>query len=666
MYPQVIPALDSKRSSKRPQYEIPLGGKRSKVNMYSSLDKSLVAWTLDGRHTKIYLLQARCASSSAEWYTFLRGILGWSRAEELQISVPELNVNLLLDNPFGSLSSADDDGAHDEDEFIRKTLAKEEGVASTIIKSCLEMLENTPEWSDVLQSWTYNERIGLAWKRYDRLEWIHGENEKKMFGTMAMTQSHDLELRPKQHYPTTSHTRKGKVLNEPAPVEGFLIRLTSQKGKHQRMGKLFYKRLYFSTHDRYLLFSRPKNANPPPPPRFPSTSTGTMPSSREITDSIPVIYAVNPYPVKDGEIAWTHSAAPIVERNDHDAYDEMIRKVNLLKDCDGFIDLCDVLKVRKVHRGATEADELLDDDSEVDFDRDVADSREDDGEADGLDDERTFELKLKNGLVIRLQAYDKQTRKEWKGRLRELVRYWKHRHAQDIQLYKAVREQNLEELQVDEEGEAILGQFAKKWELGLTYASPELYNMCGISCCRTIHLSGPLYRKPRLHGTFMLAHCILIPGSLLLFESALRSRTGQVIPHIHHSQFQRINLANCYLYSGLLTEGDLLYQNRTFDSNSPGHHALPRMWPDDGWNSRDEDVMTCFVLWRPSGKSWFRERGEGKMARLKRVSALGKKGNRIVFRARSRAERDHWVLAIAAEIERSLGKEDVRIEGQGA
>src|ERR1700712_3850824 len=228
--------MDSKKA-KRPKHEIPLGGKSSKANMYSSLDKSLVVWTSDARQTTIYLFQARCASSSAEWYTFLRGLLGWSRAAELQVSVPELNVTLRLDDPFGSVSNEDGDDDQDEETFIRNTLAKEKDAASTIIKDCLKMLENAPEWSDALQSWTDHERIGLAWKRYDRLEWIHGENEKKMFGTMAMTQSHDLELRPKQHYPTTSHTRKGKNLSEPVPVEGFLIRLTSQQGKHERVGK---------------------------------------------------------------------------------------------------------------------------------------------------------------------------------------------------------------------------------------------------------------------------------------------------------------------------------------------------------------------------------------------------------------------------------------------
>ena len=111
------------------------------------------------------------------------------------------------------------------------------------------------------------------------------------------------------------------------------------------------------------------------------------------------------------------------------------------------------------------------------------------------------------------------------------------------------------------------------------------------------------------------------------------------------------------------TENDLLYQNRTFDSNNPGHNALPRMWLDDQWTSRDEDVMCCFVLWRPLNKGWFRSRKEGeeKGTRLKRVTKLGATGRSCVFRARSRAERDMWVLALAAEIERGRTAEDVRI-----
>lgn len=209
--------------------------------------------------------------------------------------------------------------------------------------------------------------------------------------------------------------------------------------------------------------------------------------------------------------------------------------------------------------------------------------------------------------------------------------------------------------------------------------------MCGISCCRAIHLSGPLYRKPRLHSVFTATQCILVPGKLLLFATTLRTKTGRSLPHIHQDKMDVIDLNECYLYSGLLTENDLLYQNQTFDANNPGHHALPRMWPEDDWTSRDEDVMSCFVIWRPLNKGWFRApssnstdargdstasgdggiEGPGKRARLKRVSQLGATGRSVVFKARSRVERDRWVLAIATEIERLGGGEDVRITSGG-
>jgi hypothetical protein len=84
--------------------------------------------------------------------------------------------------------------------------------------------------------------------------------------------------------------------------------------------------------------------------------------------------------------------------------------------------------------------------------------------------------------------------------------------------------------------------------------------------------------------------------------------------------------------------------------------------------------MTTFVVWHGSRKSWFRseegtgggesEAKKGKRTKLKRVAKLGSKGRSVVFRARSRAERDHWVLAVQNEIERVQGGrgEDFRIE----
>lgn len=158
-----------------------------------------------------------------------------------------------------------------------------------------------------------------------------------------------------------------------------------------------------------------------------------------------------------------------------------------------------------------------------------------------------------------------------------------------------------------------------------------------------------------------------------MFRDVLRSRVGKQLKHIHHERVANLDLKDCYIYSGLLTESDLLYQNQTFDANKPGHHALPRIYLEDGWTSTDEDVMTTFVIWHGKAKSWFRaeegagggeqQRKEGKRMRIKRVAKLGSTGRSVVFRARSRAERDHWVLAIQNEIERVQGDTaDFRLE----
>jgi hypothetical protein len=634
--------------------------------MYSSLDKSLVLWTSPaGTHgTLIYILQCRTTSSSVEWLTFLRGIYGLQRPSEIMITIPEFNLNLRLEDPFRTLDSDEDDeqdNSDNEEMLMASAISKEEAVAPMIIDRCVEMLKSSSETAEILETWRHGQRIGLAWKRYDRLEWIHGVQEKKMFGTMAMIHSHDLELRPKSHYPTTAKTKKGKILTEPPPVEGFLIQLTSQKGRQRSMGRSYFSRLYFSTYDQFLFFAQPKNVEPPAPPEDTNYDQGL--SSKKISEQIPIIYAVNPFPIEDERVQWTQNPndSQVKARNDQ-AQEEAKRKEDLLRNCEGFINLCDVVKVRKVHNDKKDIVVPMEDDSEADSENED-EGTEDEGQI-GTDASKTFELVLKNGLVTRLRAYDQQTKKEWKKRLRALVKYWKWRHQEDLQLFHQVRSRNLHELQVDEEGEALIGQFARKWELSQTFASPEMYNMCGISGCRTINIAGPLYAKPRLHGNFTLSHCLLIPGYVMLFESSLRATSGKVIKHTHHARRRVVDLTDCYLYTGLLTEGDLLYHNTTFDANSPGHHALPRIWTEDGWDNWDEDIMTCFVLWSPAGKSWFRDEGEGRRAKLKRVSTLGKKGNRIVFRARSRAERDRWVLAIAAEIEKRVTGDEVRVVGQ--
>ncbi|KAH0277878.1 hypothetical protein KCU91_g2863, partial [Aureobasidium melanogenum] len=677
---RVIPATNQSKTKKRFKHQILLDPKTVKVNLYSSLDKTLVLWQAKGPQTLICFLRPQSNPSAVEWYTFLRGVLGLPRPRTLLINIPDLKVGLRLDNPFEELESSEtlQKAADGDEAAILKTMQAERAIASKLIDRCLEMLGQSSEWDDVLKTWGHKSKIGLAWKRYDRLEWIHGINEQKMYGSMALQRTHELELRPKRHYPVFVKMANGETMQEPAPVEGFLIRLTSQKGTDQKFGKLFYKRLYFSTQNNYLLFLRPAKAKPPPPPKMPMKENCNIPSAKQIAEKIPLIYAVNPFPMQDNTVAWLAGDSSDVEdrkRHDRDAYDEAERNAQSLLDCDGFINLSDVVEVRNVVRGATPADEVVDEGPNVDFDEEVEDTHHDDGATNDFDDARTFELLMRNGLVVRLQAFSKATKKEWIRRLRALATYWTRRASQDLALFKFVRQQNLDTLNVDMQAEAYIGMFAHKWEVTKSFASPELYNVCGISNCRAVHRSGILFRKPRIHGTFSRCHVILCHGHLLIFKDTLRSATGKKMSHIHHERIASIDLRDCYLYSGLITANDLLYQNRTFDNNRPGNSALPRMYLEDGWASADDDAMTTFVLWTGQHKGWFRAREEdgnegqqkkgGARNKLKRVSQLGTTGRAIVFKARSRTERDHWVLGIETEIERLSKADDVRVVGEG-
>lgn len=152
---------------------------------------------------------------------------------------------------------------------------------------------------------------------------------------------------------------------------------------------------------------------------------------------------------------------------------------------------------------------------------------------------------------------------------------------------------------------------------------------------------------------------------MLMFQGSVRKWTGEQVPHTHHTRQSVLDLRDCYIYSGIITSPDLLYQNQTFDSNLPNQHARPRMYVKDGWTSSDEDTATCFVIWHATRKALFRgessEKGKAKRRRWRQVSALGVPGRTIVFKARSRTERDMWVLAIATEIDRLQQQEDLRI-----
>ena len=407
---RVIPATNELGTKKKAKHEIVLDRRESNVNLYSSLDKSLVIWALASNKTTIYILKSRSGSSAVEWYTFLRKAMGWQRPCELPISVPDIGVSMRVRDPFEGLESLLKSDAENEDhDILLRTMHKEQAVATEIVKQSVTMLMKQPQWQDVVESWLKNEKLGLAWRRYDRLEWIHGLNERKMYGTMAMLRTHELELRPKKHYATEVVLHNDKVLVEPVPIEGFLIRLTTQKGSDRSIGRMYFKRLYFSTHDQFLFFSRPVCTRVPSHPKISSHNSFDMPTPQQISGLMPKSWDVDTFPLNNERISWLEGSLNETELRwreyDRKASKESQRKIQNLIDCDGYIDLCNVRNIRHVVRGAVPTDANVEEGSDVDFDMDVPDTRQEDGSTKDFADERTFELKMKNGLVVRLQVF---------------------------------------------------------------------------------------------------------------------------------------------------------------------------------------------------------------------------------------------------------------------
>ncbi|EFE41562.1 PH domain protein [Trichophyton verrucosum HKI 0517] len=629
---RVIPQVQGAKVKRKYAHEVKLSQGQANVNLFSTLDKTVVVWhptKMDG--TRIFIMRARAAAHSVEWYTFIRKVLGWKQPSSLFVHAPDLDVSLVLQNPFERFAKDN----YDENEgTLLNSMGEEQAVSTGIIRTCMDTLTECSEWSQILDIWKKSEKMGLAWRRYDRIEWIQGGNEERMYGTMAMRTSHDLELRPKRHYPTSTAVEPSEpLMEEPSPIEGFLILLTSQQGTHRRWGKNFSKRLYFYSEDQYLCFCKPTKASIPPAPKRPSVPEAGSSTAPETIRGTPVMYTVDPYPVKNGQISWLHDGGnkSYARYCDQAAYTENRRNTNNLSQTEGYFNLGRVTEIRTVSE--TESTGTQRNGTNLGTQRSIT-NRATTSSFSHSDNDHVFELELDDGLVVRLRAYNTETRDAWIHRLRQLTTYWKARVKADINILKSIRQRNLEKLDIDEEQESVIGQFAQKWEVARADASPELFNVCGPSGCRAI-------------------------------KGSVRTFSGEQVPHTHQSRQTILDLRDCYLYSGIITSSDLLYHSQTFDNNHPSHNSTPRIYPSDGWTSADEDTATTFVIWNNTRRVLFHgeeERdGNQKTRRWRHVSRLGTSGRSIVFKARSRAERDLWVLAIETEIDRLQQQEDMRI-----
>lgn len=731
-----IPRNSLSKKKRKPVFNVHLVQDYTQLNLFSSLDKSFVIWHPQEKGTRFVVLRPRSVLHSLEWFSYLRKILGWKLPKQLIINVPDLNVKLSVSHPLQDGSSKEESAVGSHGSFSTAGVPKlnpygayDNAASDQIVDACMASLREAFQWGDVLDSWPHYKNLGLAWRRYDRLEWIRGGNRRDMDGTVAMNLSHQLELRPRIHYPTIAPLDSGEQLHEPPPVEGFLILLTSQVGGYLRFGKPFSQRLYCSVHDQFLCLTRPPQACPPKSPHMPATeSRGSYrtPSTTRLQGEMPLVYDFTPFSLDDdGNISWLQPSGQFsIRANDDRAYQEYCRNLRNLQSAEGFFDLTKVARVKPARFKKEHlwfGGKVFGDSPSYDASDDHNGSAHSGSEYDSSKNEACyFDIILENGLRTRFRTYNQISRDHWVECLGALSRYWKARKIDDNRQLRKVRRRNLECLRIDEAREAIFGEYAQKWEASMADSSPEVFSICRISGCRSIKMSGALYCKPRHYANFEQNFFILAGGRLLAYQMTMRRMSGTPIPLTYNSRKSSldIDLRNCYVYSGILTDANLLYGDTTFNPNKPQPRTAAHIYRSDNWVSADDDKSVTFVIWinqrhtltlserdgldeydywesgdrldddrDGSANASENERGsensngnpnyqpQTRRAKLKKktiqwrkkkrqhktgdaaslpkfMTALGVSGRAVVFRARSRVDRDSWVLSLQTEIDR--------------
>jgi len=176
-----------------------------------------------------------------------------------------------------------------------------------------------------------------------------------------------------------------------------------------------------------------------------------------------------------------------------------------------------------------------------------------------------------------------------------------------------------------------------------------LYNWCVLDKCKPITKSGKVYMRKGLYGQFKLVHLILADGHLMQFR---------VLPHsaLNLSTHKKTSLLDAYVCSGYLAAMSLPrgQYDATADSAARRYH--------DGLEADDPEEDTLFIVWyhpqppliMPTAKE------DPSSSATKNLPSLSAKRKILVFRTRSKLERDAWCWALNCEIEKLVRTEKER------
>ncbi|CAE6412456.1 unnamed protein product [Rhizoctonia solani] len=570
--------------------------------------------------TNIFVCKLKSRTRALNWIWNLWRYLGGKLPDTIDIHCPALGTRVRVDMPDL------DHGASDSwKRFTR----------SYLIKACGRSLRGLPDWDSMMESPTLRgSRLELAWRKESKLDWVWQETDEEgkeidwqvLFG-LALRQPSlpsQLEIRLGLHAPTHVSLTDGSSLDEPPAVEGYLHRIKPKT--------LTRTNVYLTSHDGYLFTLRYADAEPPMPP------------------------VLIQEPLDDPGRKRAHKK-------------ELRRARRMILDSDGYIDLRSILAVRRaveptppigtIDLGTTHSTNRLSNDTQDHegfddgwVDQTDASDDEDEGGDEYLsrnDDKtrlkmkRSFELIMRSGRVVRLEAYSRNVCLEWIANLRKLIKYWTRRHRVDARdemelVFATQGRARFTTPRVGRE-EAPEGWIPD----GASPYLAKFWNWCVLDGCRTIVKAGRLYTKKGIRKQFQHHFHVLTGGHLVLYHI-----TPNVTAYHHHSR--TVNLADAYVYSGQIAVRSL---PRAAGVDS--RQKIPRRY-QDGLESDDSEEDTTFIIWyRPHSTHIPLDPSLSSEPAAKdapTIAPLSGKHKLIICKARSRLERDAWCWVLNTEIER--------------
>lgn len=610
--------------------------KDSVAEIFNNNDKSFyLIIPNDGIHHK-FILQAQDLITNFKWLYIIKKILGISFTNSFFINIHGLSIFSKINLTELDLKNIiKDEKSLEIQKLLTGYKVKNSYLLNYLKNSTLKKLidQKSFKFCDWIQK---NEMPWFCFKIYDRIEWVKDDGLFFFISNQLLKQDYQLQFR-------NIKNQNDEAQIKPTPIEGFVIKLNFGLDSNGLKFKKIYEPLFLHTCENIIFFTKYRNAIPPFPSDFFFNKNFSL-------KEIPSVYINSPFSLNENQhITW-------LENKKYKNYDNLAcldykrRSLNIVNS----ITLLDLNSIKVIKKFLNKQNYDWKDCDHF-FPNSFWPFYKSSSKTDNIIDS-IFEIELINGKIILLKAPNKKVRDEWILNLIKLKEYWDIKNNQNILTILNNRSINLKVLRINEFIDSNINQETNPIETINAKSMSNLYTINSIVDLDLIFMSGYLHMKFFFHSTFKKCFSILCPEFIVIyFDSNLNKNSHLLKKSIV------IPISKCYIYSGNLTLVDLFQENK----KKIKVNNTPKLYLD-GWKSSEEDHLTCFTLWIQKKKrnvknkksnthdiklfEQLKEKSKKITNVKKKINGLGKK---IIFKARSRQEKEMWIYNISNQINQS-------------